>query len=382
MMREKLEKIEMEILAPYAIKSGESRGRRYPEPRHPYRTEFQRDRDRIVHSTAFRRLQYKTQVFVNHEGDHYRTRLTHTMEVGIISRTVARALRLNEDLAEAVALAHDLGHTPFGHSGEEALDEILSERGGFEHNRQCLRVIDLLESRYPEFPGLNLTYELREGILKHHSEDSWTDIPADLRSEYGPSLEAQVVNIADEIAYNCHDVDDGLSSGILSESVLDDLPVWREGLKKLTAKYPDPGQPMRRHHMVRFLINRLTTDLIENSRSIITADSPSSAEDIRTRRRNLIKFSDDVNRENAHLKDLLNENLYKNERLLLMSSRAREIVKGLFRYYEKSPAHLPEHILAKFDVNSPESVITDYIAGMTDRFASAEYEKMAVSSRD
>jgi dGTPase len=242
MFRELFEKREAQFLAPYAMKSSETRGRRFPEAKHPYRTEFQRDRDRIVHSTAFRRLEYKTQVFVNHEGDHYRTRLTHTLEVAIIARSIARSMRLNEDLTETIALAHDLGHTPFGHSGEEALNELLKDKGGFEHNRQCIRVVDFLERRYPEFPGLNLTYEVREGILKHHSDYDNPQLDWELGLDGKPSLECQIVNLADEIAYNCHDVDDGLSSGVLTEDQLSGIEIWQELLEDVKKLHPKIGR--------------------------------------------------------------------------------------------------------------------------------------------
>ncbi|MEE9555433.1 MAG: deoxyguanosinetriphosphate triphosphohydrolase [candidate division Zixibacteria bacterium] len=376
MLREKLERIEMDTLASYALKSSRSRGRRYPETKHPYRTEFQRDRDRIVHSTAFRRLQYKTQVFVNHEGDHYRTRLTHTMEVAIISRSIARALRLNEDLTEALALAHDLGHTPFGHSGEEALNEILSDKGGFEHNRQCLRVVDIVERRYPDFPGLNLTFELREGILKHHSNYNIPDIAPDLDIVSGPSLESQIVNIADEIAYNCHDVDDGLSSGILDEKKLGKLSVWKRGEDSYSQNRVNFDDRTRRHFIVRFLINYLITDLVENSQKAIVSDSPSSADDIRVNHKMLIQFSGPVKYENSELKQFLGENLYRNEKLLFMADEARKIVGILFAYYIENPRHLPPHILTGITPDFVDLVIADYIAGMTDRFAKAEYDKL------
>ncbi len=380
MIREQLEKLELETLAQYALKSAQSRGRKYPEPKHPYRTEFQRDRDRVVHSTAFRRLQYKTQVFVNHEGDHYRTRLTHTIEVAFISRSIARALRLNEDLTEALALAHDLGHTPFGHSGEDALNEILAHRGGFEHNRQCLRVVDLIERRYPDFPGLNLTYELREGILKHHADHVEPEIPSDLRNGFGSSLESQIVNIADEIAYNCHDVDDGLASGIISDAGLGKLTIWRKGLESLSKMGKDVDSRLRRHFMVRFLINYLTSDLVLNSRGLISEKSPASADDIRINRCRLIAFSDTVMGENSDLKKYLGVNLYANERLQARAAESRNMVEKLFSYYVNNPDDLPAHIESETDKYALELVVSDYIAGMTDRFAAAEFERLILPS--
>jgi dGTPase len=375
-MREEYEKWEMDFLAPYAAKSSETRGRRYPETKHPYRTDFQRDRDRIVHSTAFRRLEYKTQVFVNHEGDHYRTRLTHTLEVAIIARSVARSLRLNEDLTETIALAHDLGHTPFGHSGEEALNQLLQDSGGFEHNRQCIRVVDLLESRYPDFPGLNLTYEVREGILKHHSDYDNPRLESELGLEGHPTLECQIVNIADEIAYNCHDVDDGLSSGVLSEDQLSEIDLWRVHFKKVRSEFPRADEQMRRHIMVRYLIDRLVTDLTIQSRNNIREANPQSSEEIRQIRNPLISFSDDIIRQNGQLKLFLYQNMYKHYRMVRMSEKAKRIVFELFNAYTANVDLLPSHIKSRIDNELQHVVVADYVAGMTDRFAAAEYKKL------
>ena len=376
MLREELERWETERLAPYAVKSAESRGRRYAEPNHPYRTEFQRDRDRIVHSTAFRRLEYKTQVFVNHEGDHYRTRLTHTIEVAIIARSIARNMRLNEDLTEAIALAHDLGHTPFGHSGEDALNDLLKDKGGFEHNRQCIRVVDILEKRYPDFPGLNLTFELREGILKHHSHYDNPLPPEGLDVKGNPSLECQIVNVADEIAYNCHDVDDGLSSGVLTEAQLDEIPLWRDHFQDVRAKYPEADEQMRRHIMVRHLINFLVTDLTERSLKIIAAEKPARAEDIRDNPKFLIAFSEPVADQTAQLKLFLYRNMYRHFRMVRMSEKARMIITELYNSYSKNIDTLPEHVKARVENEPSHVVIADYIAGMTDRFAAAEVKKL------
>lgn len=375
MVREILEKIELDTLAPYAVKSIRSRGRRYPEPKHPYRTEFQRDRDRIAHSTAFRRLQYKTQVFVNHEGDHYRTRLTHTLEVAFISRSVARALRLNEDLTEAIALVHDLGHTPFGHAGEEALNEILKDRGGFEHNLQCLRVVDIIESRYPDFPGLNLTYELREGILKHHRFQDIPGVPDDLKSGRGPSLESRVVDIADEIAYNCHDVDDGLSSGILLEKQLEDLAIWQKGTDRLKRDYTGIDRRLRRHYMVRFLIDYLVTSLVNNSAGLLGRLSAKDFAGIRNGDVDPLCFADSISDENRQLKEFLDRYLYKHEKLARMSEEARKTVRRLYDFFRADPRRMPSHVFARTKNDSPEAVVIDYIAGMTDRFAASEYER-------
>ncbi len=376
MFREQLEQWELEHLAPYACRSAETKGRRYPELKHPYRTDFQRDRDRIVHSTAFRRLEYKTQVFVNHEGDHYRTRLTHTLEVAIIARSIARSLLANEDLTEAIALAHDMGHTPFGHSGEDALNELMSEFGGFEHNRQCIRVVDLLEKRYPDFPGLNLTFELREGILKHHSHYDNPLISNEFTDNPNPTLECQIVNIADEIAYNCHDVDDGLSSGILTENQLNEIDLWRGQVEAIRARYPEADEQLRRHIMVRYLINHLVTDLIENTGGVIQSEMPSSADDIRANRAFLVRFSDAVTEQNSRLKIFLFHNMYHHHRMVRMAEKARMIVRELFGAYMRNIDLLPGHIKVRVETEPRHTVVADYIAGMTDRFAAAEYKKL------
>lgn len=376
MFREQLEKWEYEHLAPYAAHSAESRGRRHQEPKHPYRTDFQRDRDRIVHSTAFRRLEYKTQVFVNHEGDHYRTRLTHTLEVALIARSIARAMRANEDLAEAIALAHDLGHTPFGHSGEEVLNELLADNGGFEHNRQCIRVVELLEKRYPDFPGLNLTYELREGILKHHSHYDHPAAPGEFEDTPNPSLECQIVNVADEIAYNCHDVDDGLSSGVLSEKQLAEIPLWQEQFESVVRQQPDADEQLRRHIMVRYLINYLVTSLIEESMAAIARENPRTIDDIRGNRTFLVRLPGEVAARNSQLKLFLFKNMYKHHRMVRMAERAKVIVRELFEAYMRSVDILPVHIRARIDAEPRHVVVADYIAGMTDRFAAAEYKKL------
>jgi dGTPase len=375
-MREEYEKWEQDFLAPYAAKSSQSKGRRYPEPKHPYRTDFQRDRDRIVHSTAFRRLEYKTQVFVNHEGDHYRTRLTHTLEVAIIARSIARSLRLNEDLTETISLAHDLGHTPFGHSGEEALNQLLKDSGGFEHNRQCIRVVDLLESRYPDFPGLNLTFEVREGILKHHSDYDNPQLESELGLEGSPTLECQVVNIADEIAYNCHDVDDGLSSGVLSEDQLNEIEIWREHFNKVRKEYPQADEQMRRHIMVRYLINRLVTDLTVQLKNNIRTANPESPNEVRQNKNSFVAFSDDIARQNGQLKLFLFQNMYKHYRMVRMSEKAKRIIYELFNAYMANIDLLPMHIKIRIDNELRHVVVADYIAGMTDRFAAAEYKKL------
>jgi len=374
--REQLEKWEKEHLAPYAAKSSETRGRRYPEPKHPYRTDFQRDRDRIVHSTAFRRLEYKTQVFVNHEGDHYRTRLTHTLEVANIARSIARSLGANEDLTEAIALAHDLGHTPFGHSGEDALNELLKDIGGFEHNSQCIRVVELLEKRYPDFPGLNLTFELREGILKHHSHYDNPLLHGDFADSPNPSLECQIVNVADEIAYNCHDVDDGLASSVLTENQMDEIDLWREQVAIINARHPDADEHLRRHMMVRFLIDFLVTSLIKQSTEIISKENPGSIDDVRSNGTFMVRFPDRVAEQNSRLKIFLYRNMYSHHRMERMSEKAKLIIHKLFEVYMRNIDVLPLHIKSRMEEESRHTVVADYIAGMTDRFAAAEYKKL------
>ncbi len=376
MLRIELENLEKRNLASFALKSGESRGRFYDEPKHPYRTEFQRDRDRIVHSTAFRRLQYKTQVFVNHEGDHYRTRLTHTMEAAIIARSIARALRVNEDLTEAIALAHDLGHTPFGHSGEEALNELLKKSGGFEHNRQCLRVVDYLERRYPGFPGLNLTYELREGLLKHKTDYDHPDIPDDLKIAPGSSVECQVVNFADEIAYNCHDVDDGLSSGVLNLDQLNDSELCKKILQTLKKEYPEIEISVLRRILVRNLINVLVTDLVNTSKNRLKKYHNLSAMKLREMNIAALSFSPEIIRLNDELKNLLGENLYHHPRMVQNAQRAKEIIKYLFEKYLSDPDLIPAHFKSRIKQEPVNIIAADYIAGMTDRFAALEFEKI------
>jgi dGTPase len=376
LLRTEIEALEKESLAAYALKSGESRGRHYDEPKHPYRTDFQRDRGRIVHSTAFRRLQYKTQVFVNHEGDHYRTRLTHTMEVAIIARSIARALRVNEDLTEAIALAHDLGHTPFGHSGEEALDELLKDRGGFEHNRQGLRVVDFLERSYPGFPGLNLTFELREGILKHKTAYDHPDFPEDLRNNLGPSVECQVVNLADEIAYNCHDVDDGLSSGVITLDSLISSGLCARHLNIIRNGYSDIERSVLRRILVRNLIDDLVTDLVNSSHKKLKDYQEVTSSKFREMNFDCLSFSAGMKTQNDELKGYLAENMYRHPRMIENARKAREIIVFLFEKYRENPALIPVHFKNRLNLESLDIIAADYIAGMTDRFATTEYEKI------
>jgi dGTPase len=376
MEREELEAIEEATLAPYAMRSRASRGRAYPDAEHPMRLAFQRDRDRIIHSTAFRRLEYKTQVFVNHEGDYYRTRLTHTMETAQITRTIARILRVNQDLAEAVALAHDLGHTPFGHAGERALHALMADHGGFEHNAQSLRIVEVLEERYPNFTGLNLTWEVREGIVKHSPP---YDRPLAREFEPGraPCLEAQIVDYADEIAYNSHDIDDGLKSGLLVAEQLDGVALWRETFGRIVQRYPHAGFPVLRYQVQRALIDDFVTNLIATIRSRLAESQLDSVDAVRTHGQPLVSFSPEVEEKRLELKAFLMENLYRHYRVVRMNTKAQRIMSDLFHAYMDEPAQLPPHFAARWKAGEAKArVIADYIAGMTDRFAVDEHKKL------
>ena len=366
-------------LAPYAATVAHSRGRRHPEPPPALRTEFQRDRDRIIHSTAFRRLVYKTQVFVNYEGDLYRTRLTHSLEVAQIARTVARALRLNEDLVEAISLAHDLGHTPFGHAGQDALNECMREHGGFEHNLQSLRVVDHLEDRYASFRGLNLTFETREGILKHcslkHARELG-DVGRRFLDRTQAGLEAQLANIADEIAYNNHDVDDGLRSGLVTLEQLATLPFFEEALRRLRKERPKLKPQLQGSELVREMIGRLVADLVAASAAAIAAAAPRHIDDVRALPRGLIESSAPLREERLQLKQFLRDALYMHPRVQQMTAQARDTVRFLFESltadYDRMPdehAANAKKLAAAGDEAGAARVVADYIAGMTDRFA-------------
>ncbi len=371
--RQAWEKIEEASLASCAVKSLESRGRVYPEKEHPYRSIFQRDHDRIIHSTAFRRLEYKTQVFVYHEGDYYRTRLTHTIEVAQIARCIARALGLNEDLCEAIALAHDLGHTPFGHTGEHVLDNLMRGHGGFEHNRHGLRVVDKLERRYPDFPGLNLSYEVREGIIKH--ETSY-DAPSENEFEPGrqPTLEAQAVNAADEIAYNCHDLDDGLTARLLTEQDLERVALWDETCSCIKEKITD--RERRKYQVIRSIINLQVSDLVYESSSRIDLAGIKTAAEARCMDEPLVCFSKEMAAKNSELKSFLFKNMYSHYRVVRMLYKAERFIKQLFEVYLQRPEQLPPRVQARMENEKPEVVVCDYIAGMTDKFALDEYKKL------
>jgi dGTPase len=372
--RESFEAEERERLAPYAIKSGDSRGRVVPEPPHPLRTAFQRDRDRIVHSRAFRRLEYKTQVFVQREGDHFRNRLTHTLEGSQIARTIARALRLNEELAEAIALAHDLGHPPFGHAGERVLAELMRAHGGFDHNRQSLRVVDLLEERYPRFRGLNLCSETREGILKHgsHWEHPVPLPPAGAQ----PCLEAQVADCADEIAYVNHDVDDGLRSGLLSHAQLAQIPLWAEVSDATRARVGTASESVLRSQTIGTLIDRLVSDLVQRSAERLASARPASPDAVRAASETLIGFSPDFEQKRRRLKRFLYDGLYQHPQVIAETEAAVPLLREIFEAYVRDPVRLPEHVRARFASDGAERAIADYIAGMTDGFARRERARL------
>lgn len=378
-----LEERERLILAPYAALSAKSLGRVHPTESHPYRTDFQRDRERIIHSAAFRRLEYKTQVFVNHEGDNYRTRLTHTIEVAQISRSIARAMWLNEDLAEAIALAHDLGHTPFGHAGEDALSKKMEPDGGFSHNSQSLRVVDVLEERYPEFSGLNLTFEVREGIVKHETVYDRPDAEG-FHPEWQPTLEAQLVNLADEIAYNSHDLDDGLRSGLIGWDDLEEVILWRELIGASEGAYPDLNRRLRRHDIVRLLISWQVTDLIGYSRDRMTALGVETLDDVRNAKGLLVSFSPEFQAKLDGLKRFLFDHMYRHYRVSRMAAKGERILHGLFDTYVGDIRQLPPKFRERIDGSLSgeqrdrdiRQVVCDYVAGMTDRYAMLEFRKM------
>lgn len=368
-------------LRPSAAHAEQSRGRQYTEPSAGYRDDFQRDRDRIVHSTAFRRLVYKTQVFVNHEGDLYRTRLTHSVEVAQVARTVAIALRLNESLVEAISLAHDLGHTPFGHAGQDALNECMRDYGGFEHNLQSLRVVDELEAKYADFPGLNLTFETREGILKHCSARNAREL-GDLGIRFlerqQPGLEAQIANLADAIAYNNHDVDDGYRAGLISLEQLCEQSLFADQYREVRDRYPDLEDRRLIYETIRRMINRVVTDLIDVSAANIESASPQSIDDVRTAGKALITLSDEVFGEHLELKRFLNKSMYQHEKVRRMTDEAQDMLRNLFATYFANPAEMPDEFArrAAGDEDVRARAVADYVAGMTDRFAIAEHERL------
>ncbi len=372
--REQIEDNEDRTLAPYGMRSRHSRGRVYPETEHPYRSAYQRDRDRIIHTTAFRRLEYKTQVFVNTEGDYYRTRLTHTLEVAQIGRTLARALGANEDLTETVCLVHDIGHPPFGHSGERALDALMHEHGGFDHNQQALRIVEILERRYPEWPGLNLTYEVREGIVKHETEYDVSYAKGFEPHKRG-LLEAQIANAADEIAYNAHDLDDGLRARLFAPADLDGLELW-ERVKRSVGWAGRDFDELWRHRLIRRLIGLEVTDVINATQECLGAAHVQSTADLQALDHNVLGFSDEQKQINRGLKDFLYNRMYRHSRVVRMQTKADRLLGELFEAYVAEPRQLPESAQPRIEIDGLPRAVCDYLAGMTDRFALDEHAKM------
>jgi dGTPase len=372
--REQLETNESQQLAPYGMRSKNSRGRLYNEEEAEFRTRFQRDRDRILHTSAFRRLEYKTQVFINYEGDYYRTRLTHTLEVAQIGRTIARAIGANEDLTESICLAHDLGHPPFGHSGEAILSRLLRDEGGFDHNKQSFRIVTKLENRYPEFPGLNLTWEALEGIVKHETEYDIADA-RDFNPDLRGNIEAQISNVADELTYTAHDLDDGLRSGMITAAMLEGIALWEIVLRSI-----DWGggelDDLSRHRIVRRLIGIEVNDIIHTTDQRLRESGVRSVDELQRLPYNVVSFSEDMRRRNRELKDFLFNNLYRHHRVMRMSVKAERIVSDLFQAYQNEPMILPKHIQEQAKGGELQRTICDYIAGMTDRFAIEEYTKL------
>jgi len=373
--RKDIEEREERYLAPYAMKSMHTRGRVHPEEEHPYRSVYQRDKDRIIHSTAFRRLEYKTQVFVNHEGDYYRTRLTHTIEVTQISRCISRALNLNEDLAEAIAMAHDLGHTPFGHSGEDALRILMKNHGGFEHNIQGLRVVETLEKRYSKFSGLNLSWEVRESIAKHKT---LYDNPnaSQFQTNKQPLLEAQIVDLADSIAYDNHDIDDSLKAGIITENDLEEIELWRNAREKVKEQYGNLSKDMEKAHAIKYLIDLEVTDLIEHTQSMLEKMKTKTTNDVQQCKERLVSFSPGLDKKKQELQEFLQNNVYNHYRVARMAAKARRFVEELFKTFIKNPKQLPPEYQKLIEKEGLYQGVCDYIAGMTDRFAQDEYLKL------
>ncbi|RME79118.1 MAG: deoxyguanosinetriphosphate triphosphohydrolase [Chloroflexi bacterium] len=373
--RQEIEAQEAERLAPYGMCSRDSLGRRVPEDEHPYRTAYQRDRDRIIHTTAFRRLEYKTQVFIITEGDYYRTRLTHTIEVAQIGRTIARALRVNEDLTEAICLAHDLGHSPFGHSGETALNTLMTDHGGFDHNYQSFRIVEKLERRFPDFNGLNLTWEVREGILKHETEYDKSQVTA-FEPQWRPTVEAQIVNFADEIAYTTADLDDGLRSGLITPAQLKDIEFWRLVVDELGINPTESFSEMDRHRIIRRLVGKEVSDVVQTTSDRLQSLNIRSVADIRNLPENIVTHSEKVQQMNRELKDFLLNNLYLHWRVMRMDMKAKRFIGRLFEAYTRSPVILPTSVQALIERRGLHRAVCDYIAGMTDRYALQEYQKL------
>ncbi len=372
--RSDLEQSEDNNLATYASRCSSSRGRVFSEEEHPYRTAYMRDRDRIIHCAAFRRLEYKTQVFVYNEGDYYRTRLTHTLEVAQISRAIARALSLNEDLCEASALCHDIGHPPFGHAGERALNEIMQDDGGFEHNLHALKIVDKIEHHYLEFRGLNLSWETREAIAKHaknHDHPSLKEFKADPNA----SLEAQVSDLADSIAYSTHDLDDGLASGLIDESSIDDVALWKKAAS-FTKRTEGSAHSLSRYQVMRRIIDAQVGDTIRQTENNLRRFSIQTADQVRALREKVVDLSADLKRERKELSAFLRENVYNHRRIIRMEEKALAVVERLFNAYERRPELMPQNVYKQIDNVGKRRLVCDYIAGMTDRFAMEEYKKL------
>lgn len=372
--REQLEEDEARRLAPYGMKSRQSRGRKFSEDEHLYRTRFQRDRDRVIHTTAFRRLEYKTQVFVNSEGDYYRTRLTHEIEVAQIGRTFARALGANEDLTEAICLAHDLGHTPFGHSGQDKMNELMKGYGGFNHQMQSLRIVEQLEERFPEYRGLNLTYEVREGIAKHETEYD-TINPSEYNPKEAPTLEAQLASGADETAYSTADLDDGLRAGILDPRDLKELELWKDWCAK-TRESEEHYSDLMRHRFIRWLVNVQVTDFVQATDKRLREQKIDSVEKLRAHGKPIITVSDEMAKKNRALKDFLFADFYRNYRVARMAAKAERVLEELFNEYMSNPLLMPKVMQAHIEKEGKARTVCDYIAGMTDRFALQEHQRL------
>ncbi len=372
--RQELEAIEDRSLAPFGMRSKHSKGRRFAEDEADNRTCYQRDRDRILHTTAFRRLEYKTQVFINYEGDYYRTRLTHTLEVAQIGRSIACALGANEDLVESICLAHDVGHPAFGHSGEMTLHRLMRDYGGFDHNKQSLRIVTFLERRYPDFNGLNLSWEVLEGMVKHETEYDRADA-SDFDPDLRGNLEAQITNVADEMAYTAHDLDDGLRSGMITPQMLSGIDLW-EILSDRAGYRGGPLDELTRHVIIRKLIGINVSDLLEASDQRLRASGVRSVEELQRLSYNVVGFSEDNHRRNRQLKDFLYKNLYRHYRVVRMAMKAERIITDLFQTFQSEPSSLPIHVQAQIPERGLERTICDYIAGMTDRYAIEEHQKM------
>lgn len=372
--REHLESVEADTLAPYALLSQNSRGRQHHEHEPEYRTAFQRDRDRILHSAAFRRLEYKTQVFVNDEGDYYRTRLTHTLEVSQIGRTLARALAVNEDLVEAICLAHDLGHPPFGHAGETVLNRLLESVGGFNHNHQSYRIVTKLERRYPGWQGLNLSFETLEGIAKHETEYDLSEVAGYDETTLG-GIEAQIANVADELAYNAHDLDDGLQAGMLTPVELDQLEIWQELRERLDWRGNELDE-ITRHHLIRELVGLEVDDVLSTTVNNLEALKPQSVSDVQHHSEQIVRYSDEFKRKNRALKDMLYERMYNHFRVVRMAKRAEQFICDIFNSYMDEPRQLPYEYQALLAKAEKARVVGDYIASMTDRRALLEYRRL------